>query len=150
MSVVYKLLNPPVKRLLRSGLHGLMSKNTLLLEFTGRKSGRALSTPISYYLKDGAAHCFTARSYGWWRNLTSGHVAHLTIRGRRIASTPQVETEDQAVIAAELKRFLQAVPRDAKAAGVRLDKQGVPDAEALRRVAPNMVYLKFPLEEGHG
>ena len=64
MSVVYKLLNPPVKRLLRSGLHGLTSKNTLLLEFTGRKSGRALSTPISYYLKDGAAHCFTTHSCG--------------------------------------------------------------------------------------
>ena len=62
MSVVYKLLNPPVKRLLRSGLHGLMSKNTLLLEFTGRKSGRALSTPISYYLKDGATPCLSNRT----------------------------------------------------------------------------------------
>ena len=46
-NLLYGLINPAVCSLLRSPLHGLMSKNTLLLEFTGRKSGRLLSTPIS-------------------------------------------------------------------------------------------------------
>ena len=46
MSAIYKWINPPIKFLLASPLHGIMSSNTLLLDFTGRKSGRALSTPI--------------------------------------------------------------------------------------------------------
>ena len=48
-----------------------MSSNTLLLEFRGRKSGRALSTPISYHVDEGSDHCFTNRNFGWWRNLTT-------------------------------------------------------------------------------
>ena len=55
---LYRDINPSVRFLLRSPLHGLMSGNTLLLEFTGRKSGRALSTPISYRLEGNTAHCF--------------------------------------------------------------------------------------------
>lgn len=42
----------------------------LLLEFTGRHSGHAMSTLISDYFSEDAAHCFTSRSFGWWRNLT--------------------------------------------------------------------------------
>jgi len=36
-NLLYGLINPAVCSLLRSPLHGLMSKNTLLLEFAGRK-----------------------------------------------------------------------------------------------------------------
>ena len=148
-SALYRIINPPVGWLLQSPLHGLMSKNTLLLEFIGRKSGRALSTPISYYLDDGAAHCFTSRSFGWWRNLTTGQPVHLTIKNKRYRSAPVVERNDQATIAHQLEAFLRAVPRDATPAGVALDRQGNPDLDDLRRVAPDMIYLKFPLEAPH-
>ena len=67
MSILYRMINPPVRWLLRSPIHGLMSKNTLLLEFQGRKSGRALSTPISYYEAGGVMRGFTDRRFGWWR-----------------------------------------------------------------------------------
>ena len=144
------VINPPVKCLLRSSLHGLMSKNTLLLEFTGRKSGRSLSTPISYCLDGQAAHCFTNRSFGWWRNLLTGQRVHLTIQGRKWSSLPQVETSDYELMGAQLNAFLTAVPRDASHAGVRLDKEGKPDPADVRRVVPDMVYLRFPLEKDDG
>lgn len=128
--------------------HGLMSNNTLLLEFTGRKSGRALSTPISYCLDDQTAHCFTSRSFAWWRNLTTGQEVHLTIRGQRWPSTPVVESSDHEQIGAQLDAFLPPVPRDAAPAGVALDKDGNPDDD-IRRVVPDMVYLQFPLEDFH-
>ncbi len=66
---LYRLIKPTVRSLLLSPLHGLMSRHTLLLEFSRRKTGRALSTPISYYRDGGAAHCFTQRKFGWWRKL---------------------------------------------------------------------------------
>ncbi len=149
-NLLYRLINPTVKGLLRSPCHGLMSNNTLLLEFTGRKSGRALSTPISYYIDGRTAHCFTSRSFAWWRNLTTGQRVGLTIRGRRWQSTPVVETADHEKMAGQLHNFLRAVPRDAGPAGVSLDGNGDPDAEDIRRVVPDMVYLQFPLEDFHG
>jgi hypothetical protein len=81
-NLLYRLINPPIRSLLRSPFHGLMSKNTLLLEFTGRNSGRSLSTPISYYLSKQTAHCFTSRSFSWWRNLTTGAQVQLVIKGK--------------------------------------------------------------------
>ena len=58
---LYSLINPVVKVILRSPLHGLMSRNTILLEFKGRKSGKIYSTPVSYHDTDGALHCFRCR-----------------------------------------------------------------------------------------
>ena len=141
--LLYRIINPPVKWLLGSPLHGLMSGNTLLLEFTGRKSGRALATPISYRLADGVVHCFTSRTSGWWRNLTNERTVHLTLRGRRCSATPLVECDDHAMMAAQLDLFLRAVPRDAKFSGVSLNDQGQPDAQEIERVVPEMVYIRF-------
>jgi hypothetical protein len=126
-----------------------MSDNTLLLEFRGRKSGRALSTPISYHIENQTAHCFTSRSFAWWRNLTNGQKVHLTIRGQRWQSTPIVEISDHELMASQLDAFLRAVPRDATPAGVALDENGNPDPDDIRQVIPNMVYLKFALEKIH-
>jgi len=149
-TLFYRLINPAVKGLLRSSAHGLMSSNTLLLQFTGRKSGRALSTPISYHLSEQAAHCFTSRSFSWWRNLVSEQKVHLTIQGQRLQSTPHVEISDHELMGLRLDEFLKAVPRDASHAGVKMDKDGNPDPADIRRVVPDMVYLRFPLEANNG
>ena len=143
--LLYRLMNPPVAWLLESRIHRLMSGNTLLLEFRGRTSGRALRTPISYHAADGAAHCFTSRSFVWWRNLRGSPLVHVTVQGRRIATRALVEADDLDTKVAALHRFLVAVPRDASHAGVALDRAGRPDQGDLRRVAPDMVYLTFPL-----
>ena len=145
-NLLYRIINPPVRSLLRSPFHGLMSKNTLLLEFKGRKSNRALSTPISYYIKEKTAHCFTSQSFSWWKNLTNGQTVHLTIRGEKWKSEPYVEATNLPVLRAQLDLFLRAVPRDASHAGVSLDHNGMPAAEDILKAVPNMVYLQFPLE----
>jgi hypothetical protein len=148
--LLYKTINPIVKTILRSPLHGLMSRNTLLLEFTGRKSGRKLATPISYHIRDGAAHCMTSRQFAWWRNLKSDSQVGITLKGKVHHCHPVVEDKDTALIASALTAFLRAVPRDAPHSGVRLDTNGIPNAEDVRRAAQGMIYLKFPLESNHG
>ena len=42
------LYNPIVAGILRSPLHGVMSKSVMLLTYRGRRSGRIFTTPISY------------------------------------------------------------------------------------------------------
>ena len=142
---LYRVINPIVKRILRSPLHGVLSKNTLLLEFTGRKSGRKLSTPVSYYSTDGVAHCFTRKSFNWWNNLESGEPVYVTIKGKRHPVTPEVEAENSEIKGQALSHFLRAVPRDAPHSGVALDTNGDPNVDDIQRVVSDMVYVRLPL-----
>ncbi|MEM7099645.1 MAG: hypothetical protein AAF541_15370 [Pseudomonadota bacterium] len=123
-----------------------MSDSTLLLEFTGRKSGRRLSTPISYHINGGFAHCFTNRNFHWWRNLQNGQTVGLRVSGKSYQSAPEVETQNLDVMRSALNDFLRAVPRDAAHAGVKLDKLGNPDQQDIHQVVNDMVYLKFPID----
>ena len=66
---LYSVINPLVKLILSTPLHGLMSRNTLLLEFKGRKSGKSYTTPVSYHATNDSVHCFTDRANKWWHNL---------------------------------------------------------------------------------
>jgi hypothetical protein len=65
----YKTLNPFVKALLRSPLHGIASKNIALLHFRGRKSGREFVTPLSYVRENGTVCLLSAHGTRWWMNL---------------------------------------------------------------------------------
>ena len=141
---LYRAINPVVKKILRSPLHGVLSQNTLLLEFTGRKSGRKLSTPVSYHLTDGIAHCFTRKSFVWWKNLNSGEPVYVTIKGKRHLVRPEVEAENSEVKGQALRHFLRAVPRDAPHSGVSLDTSGDPNVDDIQRVVSDMVYVRLP------
>jgi len=43
-----KIMNPLMKALLYSPLHGEVSKSLMLLSFTGRKSGMKFTPPVGY------------------------------------------------------------------------------------------------------
>ena len=51
---VPKWLNCVMKFVLRSPLHGVVSKKIMLLTFTGRKSGKRYTIPVSYTQKGDA------------------------------------------------------------------------------------------------
>lgn len=142
---LYRVINPVVKKILRSPLHGFLSQNTLLLEFTGRKSGRKLSTPVSYHSSGGVAHCFTRKSFVWWKNLNSGEAVYVTIKGERHLVNPEVEAENSEIKGQALRHFLRAVPRDAPHSGVSLDANGDPSLDDIQRVVSDMVYVRLPL-----
>ena len=67
MSAITRALNKVPAALLRSPLHGLMSKKFLLLTFNGRKSGKRYDIPVAY-ARDGDAFSMTTDS-PWWKNL---------------------------------------------------------------------------------
>ena len=47
-----KIYNALMKSVLRSPLHGMVSKNFMLITFTGRRSGKVYTTPVNY-VRDG-------------------------------------------------------------------------------------------------
>ena len=73
--------NPIIQWLLRSPLHLMVSKNMMLMTYTGRKSGKIYTTPMNYLAIGEAFYTISTRERRWWRNLRG--------RGRRQPSNPR-------------------------------------------------------------
>ncbi len=61
-------LNPVMRSLLRSPLHGITSHNIGIVHFSGRKSGRKLSTPLSYTQEGNIVRLLSNQNTRWWLN----------------------------------------------------------------------------------
>jgi hypothetical protein len=122
-----------------------MSGEIVLLKFTGRKSGRELSTPVSYRIVDGSIHCFTDKVNQWWRNLDNVASIELILKGKVRAGKPTVVSKDSAVIAKAFGDFLTALPRSASFSDVRLDKEKKPNRDDVERAAKELVFVEIKL-----
>jgi hypothetical protein len=138
--LIYKIVNPVVALLLRSPLHRALSKNTLLLSFTGRTSGRRYSTPLSYIRDGDTITCMTTG--GWWKNVRGGAPVTLWVAGRKLEgiATPQT---DPSAIADTMLTFFRRVRRDARMYGVKLDANGQPDPQDCAKAAQKTVMVKI-------
>lgn len=74
--------NSMMKWLLRSPLHGLISKNIMLLTYTGRKSGKVYTVPVNYVRQSDHLSVVSYRHRTWWRNLRGGAPVTLLIQGQ--------------------------------------------------------------------
>jgi deazaflavin-dependent oxidoreductase (nitroreductase family) len=125
-----RYFNPVARFFLASRLHALMSGRLVLLTFTGRRTGRAYTTPVSY-VREGNTLLLPAGG-GWWKNLRDGPRTRVRLRGTRRQAIPELITEPVAV-AEVLRRMLAANPAISVFTGVRPGPDGRPDAEALDR-----------------
>ncbi len=118
------LLNKTMKFVLRSPMHRVVSNYLTLITFTGRKSGKTYTTPVSYYQKDGQICIFTHAN--WWKNLQGGAPVTLRLRGQDIQGMAEPVAEDKQAIANALAAHLQKNQFDAKFYKVTIDDQGIP------------------------
>lgn len=95
-----RLINPFMKRLLRSPLHALVSRSYLLITLTGRRSGRQYTTPVQYGQKGRTVLVVTSKKYTWWKNLRGGACVSVRLRGRDHGGSAQVDESAEAVTAA--------------------------------------------------
>lgn len=109
---LFKVANPVLRWLLRSPFHRLVSKGLALLTFTGRKSGRQISTPVAYHRLDGQIVVFS--DSGWWRNLAKGEPATLRLAGRDVAARAEVVRDKD-----EMVRIYQRLQRSGDEATAR-------------------------------
>src|SRR5438105_10198342 len=65
-----RYFNPFMRLVLGSRAHRMMSGQLMLLSFTGRRTGRSYTTPVSY-VREGA-DLLVPGGGAWWKNLTSG------------------------------------------------------------------------------
>ena len=144
---LYKTLNPVMTALLRSPLHGIASGTIALLHFRGRKSGRAFVTPLSYTRENGTVRFLSAHSTRWWMNLRGEAVpVSIEIARETHMGKARLWDGDSEQLREGVRRFLCALPRDAKVYGIKLDGSRRPVEESLAKAAPDIVLVEVELD----
>ena len=144
---IYKVANPLVKALLRSPLHGIASGNIALLHFRGRKSGREFVTPLSYVREKGTVCLLSAHGTRWWMNLREeGTPVSIEIARETVTGKARLWDGDSEALRERVRRYLTALPRDAKVYGIKLDESNRPVEGSLAEVAPELVFVEVTLD----
>lgn len=98
----YGIVNPTMKFLLRSPLHGALSGALLILIFEGRKSGKRYEIPVGYMQEGGKLYTFSHSA--WGKNFEGGAPVALRLRGELVRATARV-VEDPALIGRLISRM---------------------------------------------
>lgn len=136
--------NPFVRFLLRSPLHGVMSGSTMLVTYTGRKSGRQYTLPVGYLRQDDTLTTISSRSRIWWRNLRDGSKIELFLKGKHLEAAGEV-IEDPGMVAQGLRDYLLQAPQFGRFFNIALDEEGKPNKHDLEREAEQLVLIKMHL-----
>jgi deazaflavin-dependent oxidoreductase (nitroreductase family) len=137
-------MNPLIRALLRSPLHGVLSRDLLVLTYRGAKSGLRRELPLSYVEHDGRLYLCT-RSSVWPRNLRVHPDVELQLRGRAVAATAHLVDPESAEACDALRAFLTHNPRTGEILyDVRRD-DARPREEDVVREAPRSVVVRLDL-----
>ena len=135
-SAVLRMVNPLIGRLLRTPLAGSLRKQMMVVNVTGRKSGRRYTIPVSAHHIDGDLYALT--SAPWKNNFRDGAVAQVLHAGRLTSMRGELVT-DVPTVAQLSHRCAQSYgPKRAQTMmGLKFRDGGIPSveefAEATRR-----------------
>lgn len=138
----FAVINPLVEFALKTPLHFVFSDSIMLLTFTGRRSGRAYTTPVRYIRSNCVIRCFTSKRTRWWRNLSGSAKVTLIVAGERITCTAATISDDPEVIRPALCAYLHSFPQDAVYHNVRLNEDKTPNATDLVGAAHTAVLIE--------
>ena len=136
--------NPMMIWLLKSPLHGMISKGVMLVTVTGRKSGRAISTPTNYLRDGNTLWVISWRERTWWRNLRGGANVRVLLAGKGLEGRGEV-IEDEEKVAQSLFEYYRRVPKVARYVGIGLDAAGLPLSVDCEHAAQKMVMVRIEL-----
>ncbi len=149
--LLYAVLNPPMRALLRSPLHGIASGHLGLLSYRGRRSGRHFVTPLSYLREGRVVRFLSSQQTRWWTNFSQEPTAvEIEIARATHAGQARLFKEDSEHFRDGVRRFLTALPRDAMVYGIRLDANRLPREEDLARASEHVILVEVELADNGG
>lgn len=122
--------NPIVRPILRSRLHGLLSRILCLVTVTGRKSGTPHTFPV-LYARDGRDVLIVAgwaSKKRWWRNVVGGADVELLVAGEHLKGRATAFVDDPSERGRALRAFLTRFPRGGGTLGVSSRWRALDDA----------------------
>jgi hypothetical protein len=136
-SAVLKLINPVLGFLLRTPLAGPARKQLMVLSFTGRKTGRQFTIPVSAHVIDNELYALTGAA--WKQNFRDGAVAQVVYDGKSTAMRGELIT-DRAVVSDLYKRCAESygVRRAQNMIGLKFRDQRIPSLEEFAEAVDRM------------
>ncbi len=134
--------NRAVTAILRSPLHGLLGQDFALMEFTGRRTGRAYTVPVNAFATEDGYLIISRRERTWWRNLRDRPDAALRHRG----SVRQMQAQliaDPREVAEILRLHLRQRPSHARFFGIAIGQDGEPNPTQLDQAAQERVLIRL-------
>ena len=121
------------------GLQGMVGQGVALLSFTGRKTGKPYTIPVSYHRVDDIVTVITKRQRKWWHNFETPLQVELRLAGRTFAGKAEASTSDEDTLEF-MTRYLEKRPIDAKAYGLKKDEI---TREKIARILPHIVVIRI-------
>lgn len=137
-------VNPMVSWVLRSPFHRVLSKTTMLVSYTGRKSGRQISLPVNYVRQGDVLWTLSMGKRSWWRNFRPTGPGRLRLQGRDVQVQGEV-VEDEEEILAGMATFLKGMPQVARYLKISYAENGEPERDDLREAMRGRVLVRFQL-----
>lgn len=122
-------------------LQSMVGRGVALLSFTGRRTGRPYTVPVSYHRQGETVTVITKRPRVWWRNFESPTAVRVRLAGRDYAGTARLDSDDAANLTF-MTEYLRTRPMDAKAYG--LAQEGITE-EAVAALLPYLVIIRIDL-----
>jgi hypothetical protein len=139
---LFSIINPIIRSLLQSPIHGLLSGSLMLITFTGRKSQRLFTTPVRYVCVGDTVRCFTSPETLWWRNLRGGADVVLRLKGQDKRYHATVIENDPEQMREALIHYLGLFPQDAGYHDIRLNKDKSLVSEDLEHASKNSIVVE--------
>jgi hypothetical protein len=145
-SLLYATLNPPMRALLRSPLHGIASRNLALLKYRGRRSGRKFATPLSFVREGTLVRFLSSHNTRWWMNFRDGPTpVEVEIARKTHSGVARVWDQDSEILRSGVQSFLTALPRDAMIYGIHLDADRRPREADLAKAGDHVILVEVEL-----
>jgi|TARA_B100001113_G_scaffold348686_1_gene342909 hypothetical protein len=135
MKYLFRFINPFVRVILKSPIHFILSHQILLFRVIGRKSKKIYEIPASYAHINDALVCVTLRENLWWKNFIDIEDQEIYFKGKKINKKISINFSDDNFVRTKLKELIEHNPIDAFFAGVKLDRNKVPNSEDLDKAA---------------
>jgi hypothetical protein len=135
-----KWVNSFVKWALETpGLQGTMGQGLALLSFTGHKTGKAYTIPVSYHREADTVTIITKKQRNWWRNFEVPAEVHVRLAGKDYQGKAEARVGDDEELEFMLAHLAKR-PVDAKAYGIA---RGEIAKAKIAPILPQLVFIRI-------
>lgn len=117
----------------------MVGQGVALISFSGRRTGKSYTVPVSYFREDDTVTVITKRQRKWWHNFETPTEVELRLAGKVYTGKAQIEANQTANLDFMVE-YLAKRPIDAKAYG--LDKDELVRDE-IARIIPGIVIIRI-------
>ena len=141
-------LNPVVTWLLRSPVHWALSHALMLLQVTGRRTGRRYWIPVGYQRAGNTITVLVSRAPRklWWRNFRDPAPVVMLLRGRLLHGRAVALPPDSPAFRAAVERTFERIPSLGGQFGIRYDKRTGLTASQWPGVAANGAVVSIEID----